>query len=87
MRASSLWLVLLGSEAGNLSSGSLGFIYLFLVFRDRVSLCSPGCPGTHSVDQAGLLTQKSTCPCLPSAGIKETSLSFRSGVFVPFTAK
>jgi hypothetical protein len=26
----------------------------FLVFRDRVSLCSPGCPGTHSVDQAGL---------------------------------
>ena len=30
------------------------------VFRDRVSLCSPGCPGTHSVDQAGL----------ESAGIK-----------------
>jgi hypothetical protein len=26
----------------------------FLVFQDRVSLCSPGCPGTHSVDQAGL---------------------------------
>jgi hypothetical protein len=23
-------------------------------FRDRVSLCGPGCPGTHSVDQAGL---------------------------------
>ncbi|GAB1302587.1 DENN domain-containing protein 10 [Apodemus speciosus] len=33
-----------------------------------VSLCSPGCPGTHSVEQAGLRTQKSTC--LPSAGIK-----------------
>jgi hypothetical protein len=36
------------------------FIYLFLnfifilVFQDRVSQCSPGCPGTHSVDQAGL---------------------------------
>jgi hypothetical protein len=28
--------------------------FWFLVFRDRVSLCSPGCPGTHSVDQAGL---------------------------------
>jgi hypothetical protein len=27
---------------------------LVLVFRDRVSLCSPGYPGTHSVDQAGL---------------------------------
>jgi hypothetical protein len=25
-----------------------------LVFWDRVSLCSPGCLGTHSVDQAGL---------------------------------
>jgi hypothetical protein len=30
------------------------FIYLFLAFRDMVSLYSPGCPGTHSVDQAGL---------------------------------
>jgi hypothetical protein len=28
--------------------------FWFLVFRDRVSLCSPGCPGTHFVDQAGL---------------------------------
>jgi hypothetical protein len=26
----------------------------WLVFRDRVSLYSPGCPGTHFVDQAGL---------------------------------
>jgi hypothetical protein len=30
------------------------FFFFFLVFRDRVSLCSPGCPGTHFVDQAGL---------------------------------
>jgi hypothetical protein len=30
-----------------------GFVYFFF-FRDRVSLCSPGCPGTHSVNQAGL---------------------------------
>jgi hypothetical protein len=30
------------------------FFFFFLVFQDRVSLCSPGCPGTHSVDQAGL---------------------------------
>jgi hypothetical protein len=30
----------------------LFFVCLF--FRDRVSLCSSGCPGTHSVDQAGL---------------------------------
>jgi hypothetical protein len=25
-----------------------------VVFRDRVSLYNPGCPGTHFVDQAGL---------------------------------
>jgi hypothetical protein len=30
----------------------LCFALLCFVFRDRVSLCSPGCPGTHSVDQA-----------------------------------
>jgi hypothetical protein len=29
------------------------FVFCF-VFRDRVSLCSHGCPGTHSVNQAGL---------------------------------
>jgi hypothetical protein len=35
----------------------LGFLFLVwfgLVFQDRVSLYSPGCPGTHFVDQAGL---------------------------------
>jgi hypothetical protein len=30
------------------------FLFLFSFFQDRVSLCSPGCPGTQSVDQAGL---------------------------------
>jgi hypothetical protein len=29
-------------------------VVLFFVFRDRVSLYSPGCPGTHFVHQAGL---------------------------------
>jgi hypothetical protein len=34
----------------------MGLDFLFdclFVFQDRVSLCSPGCLGTHSVDQAG----------------------------------
>jgi hypothetical protein len=26
----------------------------FCFFRDRVSLCSPACPRTHFIDQAGL---------------------------------
>jgi hypothetical protein len=29
-------------------------LFVCFVFRDRVSLCSPGCLGTYSVDQAGL---------------------------------
>jgi hypothetical protein len=29
-------------------------VIVVVVFRDRVSLYSPGCPGTHSEDQAGL---------------------------------
>jgi hypothetical protein len=41
------------SKANSFFSLSL-FFFFFLVFRDRVSLYSPGCPGTHSVDQAGL---------------------------------
>jgi hypothetical protein len=30
------------------------FFFFFLILRNRVSLCSPGCPGTHFVDQTGL---------------------------------
>jgi hypothetical protein len=42
------------------------FVCLF-VFRDRVSLYSPSCPGTHFVDQAGLELRNlpaSTCQVL-----------------------
>jgi hypothetical protein len=30
------------------------FGFGFGFFQDKVSLCSPDCPGTHSVDQADL---------------------------------
>jgi hypothetical protein len=40
----------------------------FLVFRDRVSLYSPGCPGTHAVDQAGL--QLRNLPASQVLGLK-----------------
>jgi hypothetical protein len=46
------------------------WLFCFVLFRDRVSLCSLGCPGTHFVDQASLELRKSTCLCLLSAGIK-----------------
>jgi hypothetical protein len=39
----------------------------FLPTKDRVSLCSPGCPETLSVEQA---RSEKACLCLPGAGIK-----------------
>jgi hypothetical protein len=39
----------------------------FFPRQDTVSLCSPGCPITHYIDQAGL-NQKSICFCLLSSG-------------------
>nr|ABB88900.1 oocyte-specific eukaryotic translation initiation factor 4E-like isoform 7 [Mus musculus] len=38
--------------------------------HQRVSLCNPGCPGSHSLDPAGLELKRSACLCLLSAGIK-----------------
>ena len=40
--------------AANHVLGEALFFFFLLVFRDRVSLYSPGYPGSHSVDQAGL---------------------------------
>ena len=33
---------------------TLFILFIYFGFRDRFSLCSPGCPGTHSVDQVDL---------------------------------
>jgi hypothetical protein len=46
------------------------FVCFFFVFRDRVSLCSPGCPGTHSVDQAGLDLRNSPASASQVLGLK-----------------
>jgi hypothetical protein len=40
------------------------------VFRDRVSLCSPGCPGTHVVDQAGLQLRNPPASASQVLGLK-----------------
>ena len=46
------------------------FFFVWLVFGDRVSLCSPGCPGTHSVDQAGLKLRNSPTSASQVLGLK-----------------
>jgi hypothetical protein len=57
------------------------FIYLFtLVFRDRVSLCSPGCPGTHSIDQAGL--ENPPASATQVLGLKACATTARCGLFL-----
>jgi hypothetical protein len=43
---------------------------LFVCISRRVSLCSPGCPGTHFVHQAGLKLRAANL-CLSSAEIND----------------
>jgi hypothetical protein len=53
--------------------GFFGFVlFCFVLFsRDRVSVCSLGCPGTHFfVDQAGLELRNPPVSASLSAGIK-----------------
>jgi hypothetical protein len=45
-------------------------IIINLVFRDRVSLYSPGCPGTHFIDQAGLELRNPPASASPVLGLK-----------------
>ena len=45
------------------------FVCLF-VFRDRVSLYSPGCPGTHCVDKAGLVLRNPPASASQVLGLK-----------------
>jgi hypothetical protein len=46
-------------------------IFFLLVFRDRVSLYSSGCPGTHFVDQAGLELRNLPASASQVLGLKE----------------
>ena len=47
-------------------------IHLFFggIFPDRVSPCSPGCPGTCSADQAGLKLRDCPASASPVQGLK-----------------
>jgi hypothetical protein len=52
--------------------GMFDFLLFFSYFRfqDRVSLCSPGCPGTHFVDQAGLELRNPPASAFQVLGLK-----------------
>jgi hypothetical protein len=53
------------------------FCFLFLFFQDKVSLCSPGCPGTHSVDQAGLKFRNQPASASRVLGLKACATTAR----------
>ena len=55
----------------------LGLIWFGLVSRDRVSLCSPGCPGTHSVDLAGLELRNLSASASQVLGLKVCAITAR----------
>jgi hypothetical protein len=53
----------------------------FFVFRDRVSLYSLGCPGTHSVDQAGLELRNPLASASRVLGLKVCATTARRDFF------
>ena len=56
------------------------FVVFLLLFQDRVSLCSPGCPGTCSVDQAGLELRYQTASASQMLGYKACATTIRVNV-------
>jgi hypothetical protein len=57
------------------------YIYIYiLVFQDRVSLCSPGCPGTNSVDQAGLELRNPPASASQVLGLKVCATTARQNI-------
>ena len=50
------------------------FVFVVVVFQDRVSLCSSGCPGTHSVDQAGLQLRNPPASASEVLGVKACAI-------------
>jgi hypothetical protein len=57
------------------------FFFFFLVSQDRVFLCSPGCPGTHSVDQADLKLRNPPASASRVLGLKVCGTTARSQTF------
>jgi hypothetical protein len=51
--------------------------FFVLFFQDRVSLYSPGCLGTHSVDQAGLRLRNLPASASQVLGLKVCAITAR----------
>jgi hypothetical protein len=62
-------------------------LFIFGFFQDRVSLCSPGCPGTHSVDQAGLKLRNSPASTSQVLGLQACATTPGGTNFFNITGK
>ena len=67
---------------GRVTSISLFLSFFLFFFWDRVSLCSPGCPGTHSVDQAGLELRNPPASASQGLGLKACATTARPWKFL-----
>jgi hypothetical protein len=56
------------------------FFFFFLVFQDMVSLCSLGCPGTYSVDHAGLELRNLPASASQVLGLKACAATARLSI-------
>jgi hypothetical protein len=56
-------------------------IFFSFSFRDRVSLYSPGCPGTHFVDQAGLELRNLPASASRVLGLKVSTTTTQPNVW------
>jgi hypothetical protein len=56
---------------------SFFFLFFFFFFQDRVSLYSPGCPGTHFVDQTGLKLRNPPASAPQVLGLKACATTAR----------
>jgi hypothetical protein len=57
------------------------FCFLFMFFQARVSLCRSGCPGSYSVDQAGLELRNLPAFASQVLGLKECATTTRINCF------
>ena len=55
------------------------FFFFFFVFFARVYLCSPGYPGTHAVDQAGLELRNPPASASQVLGLKACATTTQLG--------
>ena len=76
-------IVLVCTTCGHTKVEGMPFkFFSFAFFQDSVSLCSPGCPGTHFVDKTGLELRNLPVSGAQVLGLKACATSARLNFFL-----